>query len=890
MNLTPDEFLSRCARICLEDEQNMGTIVEDGKYYLPLYERSDYEQWCSEFTHNVLYPPLVSFIREGAPNSDKRYYERISAFEKPIKLSMILPWRPLTPSSIKQSVNFSHIRISIIEHVTRLFAPQFAAVHGMSLWYRDDDTVYVVWPNFALNISQLKTVLRILEPLMPERCFAHITDNYGDVRFPLFPLPNTRLLNLYDEKGEPAQYNWRVHRACAHLVQDGGFNRRLEIDPEAANESLEACWIKWFEAMRLSNMEGCVRPNSQALKPHGLGMQFQVAHAQVMQALHPPAPVALPQPGTIGRLTFDDPNDFYDPFEAVRTLANIINSLADPFEHTPVIDRLNRWFVVERYKGKTTIWQKSLELQRYLRDPEHLVYYGNMVATSVQDIRGRLDGLRLQVKLGNKVIYKNPVDLWLTHPDCNTVSQVVINMQPSTHVLVNPYENRLTFNNWRGFDFYRTGRYAALHDQYRTWSLKDLHDKVAAIRDLNALVYGALCSCDVAAFRALTLLLGNVLQFPNNPARKAVIIRGAEGVGKSMLTSALVKRGLGFEHSAVFTDPGLVVGNFNAALSGKALSICEEAFFGGNKEGCGRLQQTITGDWQLLNEKFEPTKIEWNNNTFIMNSNKGFVAQINKDGRRYLVTEVNDLVTNLTADQKTEFFADLVAHVEGDGLFLYMYFLARLNLKEWMEKRSSFILHNQALALQKSKSMLSELPIHSWLDDCYYKGQMGVRHGTDAKTGNPTTTVFPFDRHYDLATLKKFFDDFQDSARGSYRKGMADFLNDVNDILSHLPGYVGDVEALAPGHEHYVGEFRYLYIPDREQVHFALCKAVPGLDMAMDTSHKTKRRKVNKEIAAQEAPVHVTDLLPSAEVLIEKQISEFEYLFGGTDSIIMSKI
>lgn len=878
-----DYLLARanyCADAEAQDTEGRIYLEPNEQFWAPKLQGTDFDQWCTELLREHLFPQWIPTMRGHFAGGEKTYYEISNSITQPLKLSMILPFKGIGIGARMPDGPTTELRKSVTAAVTNSFISSAAPISGVSLWFHDFDHMYAVWPTFALNNSRMRTLVSVLLPRVPSGAFDHMTTRYDRVKFPLFPVPGCQFIGIFDELGEPLQYNSRKHSLrLAHLAHNGGINRALPC-AEDPNDGLQENWRKLFAAARLTDLTGCTKPNKPTeLRPTEFGIEFNAAQARVVHALQAAQPPAPPPPEDLmnARLRFDT-DDYYDPRAAVGQLKAIVASLADPLDNSPVFKRLNEWFLVEGFGGCATLYEKSLESKQFMRDPTRPHCYLTLVKGSIADVRRRFAGIKLSYLEGGKVQRGNPIDLWLEQECLNVVKEIVINMMPSSEVLVDPYSVPLQFNNWRGYDFYRKKHYTRMHALHADKSLTQLFE-LDSVRTILALVYGVLCNGDPIGFRAMLLFLANVLQLPNDPPRKCVVCRGAEGVGKSMLVMQLVLRIFGFAHSAVFSDPNMVIGNFTAPISGKAFAVMEEAFLVDDKNSAGRLQQAITGEWQMINEKFQPVKLEWNQLSMWLNSNKGKVVHMNRDARRFLVYDVNDIATKLTREQKTHFFSDLVSHIEGDGMYEFAYFLARVDLKDYLKNRAQFILHNQALALQKSKSLASAQPVHAWLDDRYYSGVLGKT--TDPKTNK--VTRYGFNRYYDFYTLKEHFDAWLAKKERKTDVAMPSFLQELYDCLGSNQLFVERYDTvLDSAHSDYVDGFPCVFIPSREDVRAAINVAVAGLEKATDISQDAKRRQVNDLIKNNPAP-HVRDLLPDANELGGTPM--FEYLFGAPDAI-----
>ena len=91
-----------------------------------------------------------------------------------------------------------------------------------------------------------------------------------------------------------------------------------------------------------------------------------------------------------------------------------------------------------------------------------------------------------------------------------------------------------------------------------------------------------------------------------NPTRKpsvAIVLRGNEGTGKSVL-GAVLRRLLGPRNVLVNADKDRLLGRFNSALASKILIQAEETFFAGDARTTDALKHLITGHSLEVELKF----------------------------------------------------------------------------------------------------------------------------------------------------------------------------------------------------------------------------------------------------------------------------------------------
>ncbi len=793
------QYLTENSREIVEGERIEGTWIacEPGGELRALeLKGTDERHWFPRFTE-------LQFEDGRNGISDQRFFEILPPAAR-TKLSVIIPTR-----------NQDRVRLALIHAVsTLLLSPDGNDNAELSFWYELDDQVYGVWPCIALThsgrVAATKTVIDgwkglpgagddnrgELKPKLDY--FAHYN---AQIRFPL-PGPGTKWIGAFGRDGLPLKFDSDKHRVYKHLATDGGFLGSR--DPATQIQQIQTV----FTALRIGNLERCTA--LQSLKDPGYTPTFRIEmtrqavllknkHAPVHEVLGeqelPEVPV---QP--LPRLDWSE-SDIFDHYSCVATLRRAVESKTDP-DYRAAFAQLNRWFLKEGYGANAPLYYKGYDSKKLLSDPSNSARFITLVKASKSDIATRLSGVKIKVnnpdtgKAHSEEIFR----VWLSHDQMNAVSEVVVHPRASLLPL-EPYPKPGNlFNSWRHWDFFRHGHYERLNALHANKSLEQLF-ALPGVRDITALVYGILCNREIDTFRVITLILANILMYPDDPCRKAVAFLGPEGAGKSILSDALIERVLGFTHSIVFSDPEFIVGRFTNMLSGKAFCAVEEAFFGGDKVGCGKLKQKITSAWQMLNEKFGDIRVETNMATYWMNTNNEFLSSIGENGRRFVVADVSELVTYLSDETKVGFFKDLVGHLQtGDGVFEYAYFLSRLNLDVWMRDRKGYIHINHALAMQKVQTMVTEKPVHTWLSDCVINRSLGTSEETEqtvekdgVRSNKRKVTHYLWDCTYSLPQLYLLFKKASSRATfitiDKFIVGLVTALRDCEDFDADAPQF-----------------------------------------------------------------------------------------------------
>ena len=129
-----------------------------------------------------------------------------------------------------------------------------------------------------------------------------------------------------------------------------------------------------------------------------------------------------------------------------------------------------------------------------------------------------------------------------------------------------------------------------------------------------------------------------------NPTRKpgvAIVLRGREGTGKSVL-GGILRRLLGARNVVVNADKDRLLGRFNSALASKILIQAEESSSQVTSRTADALKHLITGQTLEIEIKFG-RNFEINSpHRLLITSNHVQVIQASSEARRFVVCDVSD--------------------------------------------------------------------------------------------------------------------------------------------------------------------------------------------------------------------------------------------------------
>ena len=149
-----------------------------------------------------------------------------------------------------------------------------------------------------------------------------------------------------------------------------------------------------------------------------------------------------------------------------------------------------------------------------------------------------------------------------------------------------------------------------------------------------------ICSGNEYHYQYLLDWMACAVQFPGRPGEVAVVMRGAEGVGKGVAVKHFGE--LFGAHYLHVSQAGHLTGHFNAHLQQCSVLFADEAFFAGGRSNEGTLKALITEDTIMIEPKGLDSFRVRNCLHIMMCSNNDRVVPAGADARRYFVLEVSD--------------------------------------------------------------------------------------------------------------------------------------------------------------------------------------------------------------------------------------------------------
>lgn len=297
--------------------------------------------------------------------------------------------------------------------------------------------------------------------------------------------------------------------------------------------------------------------------------------------------------------------------------------------------------------------------------------------------REKLQPEQRTIQTGKSTSTEYLADLWLNWPERRQYEGITFD--PSGRVPAD------YFNLWRGW---------AVEPAAGDWSMLREH-----IREV-------ICQGSADLDRYVIGWLAYLVQHPEERPETALVLRGAEGTGKSMFGQAV--RALTGTHGFQVSNAKHLVGNFNAHLQNTLVLQADEAFFAGDRSHVSVLKSIITDPEIVIEGKGRDSILCRNRLHVIMTSNEEWVVPASLDARRFAMIDVSPKRKGDKA-----YFAALASHVRKDETLAGMLHDLQREPLDAFEVRE--VPQTAALQDQKLRSLDG---LRAWLVDVLTAGRL----------------------------------------------------------------------------------------------------------------------------------------------------------------------
>ena len=194
-------------------------------------------------------------------------------------------------------------------------------------------------------------------------------------------------------------------------------------------------------------------------------------------------------------------------------------------------------------------------------------------------------------------------------------------------------------------------------------------------------ILNVICSGDDEKYTYLLKWCAHLVQKTAELPEVAVVMRSKQGTGKNTFIDAL---GAIFgRHYVPLNQNGLLCGRFTAHLMDAVLVFANEAVWGGDKAGEGRLKAMITDPVETIEAKGKDAISVPNFKRIIAASNETWAVPRGIDDRRFFCLDVSP---HRIGD--TDYFTALHQEIQNGGIAAFLHELLSVDLTGWHPRHS----------------------------------------------------------------------------------------------------------------------------------------------------------------------------------------------------------
>lgn len=201
--------------------------------------------------------------------------------------------------------------------------------------------------------------------------------------------------------------------------------------------------------------------------------------------------------------------------------------------------------------------------------------------------------------------------------------------------------------------------------------------------DLFMKLIEALCDDDQECIEYLLNYLAHMVQKPWELPQKAIVMRGAQGIGKGTIMATLGKLTDNFKH---LSTADALTGNFNGHMIDAFIVFSDEAVHNGDKAAEGRMKAMITESTLTVNAKGKDVISVRNYIRLFVASNEDWAVPVGEGDRRYFVLDCSPRYKGQV--KPGEFFYEYNQWLENGGLEAIYYMLKNRDISEFNSRLS----------------------------------------------------------------------------------------------------------------------------------------------------------------------------------------------------------
>lgn len=263
-------------------------------------------------------------------------------------------------------------------------------------------------------------------------------------------------------------------------------------------------------------------------------------------------------------------------------------------------------------------------------------------------------------------------------------------------------------------------------------------------------IYTILTSRDREQFKYVVKWFAWCLQNPGKRAEVVIIFKGKQGAGKGFIFTQFIK--IFGNHGIHVSNRSHLTGEFNAHMRTCVFLFADEAYYPGDKEVEGALNQLISEEKIAIRAMRRDVVIARNCLHIGMATNADWVIPASGDARRYYINEVdNKYAKNQISDrQREKYFGLLWGEMAHGGREAMVYDLINMDLKGYHPRfnvpETEEYRRQSAMGMNKLDKVIrifldnGEFPGEFKLDQTYMCSSKGLRKYFERNINNKINT------------------------------------------------------------------------------------------------------------------------------------------------------
>ena len=216
---------------------------------------------------------------------------------------------------------------------------------------------------------------------------------------------------------------------------------------------------------------------------------------------------------------------------------------------------------------------------------------------------------------------------------------------------------------------------------YNIWRGFVVEPKAGSCTLMKRHMREVLCAKNNAKFDYLWKWCAHAVQRPGERAETAIVMRSKQGTGKNTFVDAFGS--IFGRHYVPLTQTGLLCGRFTAHLMDAVIVFANEATWGGDKAGEGKLKSMITDPVETIEAKGKDAIPVPNFKRIIVGSNEDWAVPRGIGDRRFFCL---DVPPHRVGD--TQYFTALRDEINNGGVAALLHELLETDLTDWHPRHS----------------------------------------------------------------------------------------------------------------------------------------------------------------------------------------------------------